>query len=55
MLSLKKDLSRVILEKLDENSEIFFKYGPHSQLAMKSPYSKSSYQILGEEEKRDYC
>jgi hypothetical protein len=47
----KKDLSRVILEKLDENSEIFFKYGPHSQLAMKSPYSKSSYQIWEKKKK----
>jgi hypothetical protein len=48
----KKEISEKILEILDENSEIFFKYGPHSKVALTSPMSESSYKIWGEQKKK---
>lgn len=48
----KKEISEKILEILDENSEISFKYGPHSKVALTSPMSESSYKIWGEQKKK---
>lgn len=44
----KKEVSEKILEILDENGEIFFKYGPYSKVALTSSMSESSYKIWNE-------
>ena len=35
----------MILEILDENSQIFYKYGPKSDVALNSPMSEASFKI----------
>lgn len=45
----KIEISEVILEILDENSQIFYKYGPKSDVALNSPMSESSFKIWSEE------
>ena len=34
----------MILEILDENSQIFYKYGPKSDVALNSPMSEASFK-----------
>ncbi|AVM70926.1 hypothetical protein CO204_02120 [Streptococcus mutans] len=48
----KREISERILEILDENSEIFFKYGPHSKVASTSPMSESSYKIWNKQKQK---
>ena len=44
----KIEISEIILEILDENSQIFYKYGPKSDVALNSPMSESSFKIWSE-------
>ena len=41
----KMEISEIILEILDENSQIFYKYGPKSDVALNSPMSEASFKI----------
>ena len=41
----KMEISEMILEILDENSQIFYKYGPKSDVALNSPMSEASFKI----------
>ena len=40
----KMEISEIILEILDENSQIFYKYGPKSDVALNSPMSEASFK-----------
>lgn len=44
----KIEISEIILDILDENSQIFYKYGPKSDVALNSPMSESSFKIWSE-------